>query len=115
MQGINYTLLGASLLNKIYFAGFNFCNVSYKLSLLHVMPMPAMVWNSVHKAATANCFRKAGFITNAIPAEEEEDHNDEVSCDAWSSLKEKLNIRSTFVEFVQADDALTSYRMLNFN
>jgi hypothetical protein len=71
--------------------------------------MLAMAWNLVGKDIIANCFRKVGFITNATPAIQNEDGDDEVSCDEWPKLQEKLNIRSTFEKFVQADDALPSY------
>jgi hypothetical protein len=48
-------------------------------------------------------------MTNAEPALQNEDGDDEVSCDEWPKLQEKLNIRSTFEQFVQADDALPSH------
>jgi hypothetical protein len=38
-----------------------------------------------------------------------------VSCDEWPKLQEKLNIRSTFEEFVQADDALPSHGDFNID
>jgi hypothetical protein len=82
---------------------------SYKMSLLDAVSMLAVAWNLIGKDIIANCFRKAGFITNAEPAIQNEDGDDEVSCDEWPKLQEKLNIRSTFEEFVQADDALTSH------
>jgi hypothetical protein len=41
---------------------------SYKISLLDAVSMLAMAWNLVGKDIIANCFRKAGFITNAEPA-----------------------------------------------
>jgi hypothetical protein len=71
--------------------------------------MLAMAWNLVGKDIIVNCCRKAGFITNAEPAIQNEDGDDEVSCDEWPKLQEKLNIRSTSEEFVQADDALPSH------
>lgn len=83
----------------------NFTQDDYRMSLLDAVSMLAVAWNSVGKCNITNCFRKAGFITNAEP-EEDEDGDDGVSCDAWSNLQEKLNIGSTFEEFVQADDAL---------
>jgi hypothetical protein len=71
--------------------------------------MLAMAWNLVGKDIIANCFRKAGFITNAEPPIQNEDGDDKVSCDKWPKLQEKLNIRSTFEEYVQADGALASH------
>jgi hypothetical protein len=50
--------------------------------------MLAMAWNSVGKDTTANCFRKAGFITNADSAKQYNDGDDKVSCNAWSKLQE---------------------------
>jgi hypothetical protein len=64
--------------------------------LLDAESMLAMAWNSVGKDNTANCFRKAGFITNAEPAKQDEGGGDKVSCDALSNVQEKLNIQSTF-------------------
>jgi hypothetical protein len=81
----------------------------YKMSLLAAVSMLAMTWNLVGKYIIANCFRKAGFLINAEPAVQNEDGDDEVSCDEWLKFQEKLNIRSTFEEFVQADDALPSH------
>jgi hypothetical protein len=52
------------------------------MSLLDVVTMLAMAWNSVSKDAIVNCFRKAGFITNADLAKQCEDVDNEVSCDA---------------------------------
>jgi hypothetical protein len=69
----------------------------------------------VGKYIIANCFRKAGFITNVEPAMQNEDGDDEVSCDEWPKLQEKLNIRSTFEEFVQADDTLPSHGECNID
>jgi hypothetical protein len=80
----------------------NYNEDRYKMSLLDAVSMLAMAWNSVGKDTIANCFGKAGFITNAEPAKQNADGDDEVSCDAWPNLQEKLNIRSTFEEFVQA-------------
>jgi hypothetical protein len=44
---------------------------SYKMSLLNAVSMLAVAWNSVGKDTVANCFRKAGFITNADPAKQD--------------------------------------------
>jgi hypothetical protein len=82
---------------------------SYKMSLLDAVSMLAMAWNLVGKDIIANRFRKAGFITNAEPAIQNEDGDDKVSSDEWPKLQKKLNIRSTFQKFVQADDALPSH------
>jgi hypothetical protein len=41
---------------------------SYKMALLDAVSMLAMAWNLVGKDIIANCFKKAGFITNAEPA-----------------------------------------------
>jgi hypothetical protein len=82
---------------------------SYKLSLLDAVSMLAMTWNLVGKDIIANCFRKAGSITNAQPAIQNGDGDGEISCDEWPKLKEKLSIRSTFEKFVQADYALPSH------
>jgi hypothetical protein len=79
---------------------------SYKMSLLDAVCMLAMAWKLVGKGSIPNCFRKAGFITNAEPPIQNEDGDDEVSCDEWPKLQEKLNIRSTLEKFVQEDDAL---------
>jgi hypothetical protein len=79
------------------------------MSLLDAVSMLAMVWNLVGKNIIANCFRKAGFITNTQPAIQNEDGDDKVNRDEWPKLQEKLNIRSTFEEFVQADNALPSH------
>jgi hypothetical protein len=49
--------------------------------------MLAMAWNSVGKDTTAKCFRKAGFSTNADPAKQHKDGDDNVSCTAWSNPK----------------------------
>jgi hypothetical protein len=68
---------------------------SYKMSLLDAVSMLAMAWNLIGKDTIANCFRKAGFITYAGPAIQNEDADDEVSCDEWPKHQEKLNIRST--------------------
>jgi hypothetical protein len=83
------------------------------MSLLDAAYMLAMAWNLVGKDIIANCFRKAGFITNSEPAIQNEDGDDEVSCDEWPKLQEKLNIRSTIEEFVQVYDALPSHREFN--
>jgi hypothetical protein len=80
----------------------------YKMSLLDAVSMLAMAWNLVGKDIIANCFRKAGFIINAEPAMQNEDGDDEVSCDEWPKLQEKLNMRPTFEKFVQADNAVPS-------
>jgi hypothetical protein len=40
---------------------------SHKMSLLDAVSMLAMAWNLVGKDIIANCFSKAGFITNAEP------------------------------------------------
>jgi hypothetical protein len=80
------------------------------MSLLDAVSMLAMAWNLVGKDIIANCFRKAGFITNAEPAIQNEDGDEEVSRDEWPKLQEKLNIRSTFEKFVEADYALPSHR-----
>jgi hypothetical protein len=88
---------------------------SYKMSLLDAVSMLAMGRNLIGKDIIANLFRKAGFITNAEPATQNEDGDDEVSCDEWPKLQEKLNIRSTFEEFVQADDALPSHGKFNID
>jgi hypothetical protein len=77
--------------------------------------MLAMASNLVGKDIFANCFRKAGFITNAEPAIQNEDGDDEVTCDEWPKLLEKLNIRSAFEEFVQANDALPSHGEFNID
>jgi hypothetical protein len=77
--------------------------------------MLAMGWNLVRKDIIANGFRKAGFITNSEPAIQNEDSDDEVSCDEWPKLQEKLNIRSTIEEFVQVDDALPSHGEFNID
>jgi hypothetical protein len=82
---------------------------SYKMFLLGAVSMLAMAWNLVGKDVIANCLRKAGFITNAEPAIQNKDGDDEVSCDEWPKLQEKLNITSTFEKIVQADDALPSH------
>jgi hypothetical protein len=82
---------------------------SYEMSLLDTVSMLAMAWNLVGKDIIANRFRKAGFITNEEPAMQNEDSDDEVGCGEGPKLQEKLNIRSTFEKFVQADDALPSY------
>jgi hypothetical protein len=79
------------------------------MSLLDAVSMLAMAWNLVGKDIIANYFRKAGFITNAEPAIQNEDDDDKISCDEWPKLLENLNIRSTFEKFVQADYALPSY------
>jgi hypothetical protein len=79
------------------------------MSLLDAVSMLAMAWNLIGKDIIANCFRKAGIITNAEPAVRNEDGDDKVSCDEWPKIQEKLNIGSTFGEFVQADDALPSH------
>jgi hypothetical protein len=68
---------------------------SYKKSLLDAVSMLAMACNLVGKDIIANCFRKAGFITNAEPVIQNKDGDDKVSCDEWPKLQEKLNIRST--------------------
>jgi hypothetical protein len=65
---------------------------SYKMSLLDAVSMLAMAWNLVGKDIITNCFRKAGSITNAEPAIQSEDGDDEVMCDEWPKLQEKLNI-----------------------
>jgi hypothetical protein len=88
---------------------------SYKMSLLDAVSMLAMAWNLVGKDIIANCFRKAGIITNAEPAIQNEDGDNEVSCDEWPKFQEKINIRSTFDEFVQADDALPSHVEFNID
>jgi hypothetical protein len=88
---------------------------SSKISLLDAVSMLAMAWNSVGKDTTANHFRKAGFITNAEPAKQDENSDDKVRCDAWSNLQDKLNIRPTFEEFVQADDALPAHGELHLD
>jgi hypothetical protein len=82
---------------------------SYKMALLDAVSILAMAWNLVGKGIIANCFRKAGFITHAEPAIQNEDDDDEVSCDEWPKLQEKPNIRSTSEELVQADGALPSH------
>jgi hypothetical protein len=82
---------------------------SYKMSLLNAVSMLAMAWNLVGKGIITNCFRKAGLITNAEPAIQNEDGDDEVSRDEWPKVQEKLNIRSTSEKFVQADNALPSH------
>jgi hypothetical protein len=80
------------------------------MSLLDAVSMLAMAWNLVGKYIIAKCFRKSGFITNAEPAIQNEDGDDKVSSDEWPKLQEKLNIKSTFEKFVQADDdALPSH------
>jgi hypothetical protein len=38
------------------------------MSLLGALSTLAVAWNLVGKDIIANCFRKAGFITNAEPA-----------------------------------------------
>jgi hypothetical protein len=53
---------------------------SYIMSLLDAVSVVAMAWNLVGKDIIANCFRKAGFITNAEPAIQNEDGDDEVNC-----------------------------------
>jgi hypothetical protein len=88
---------------------------SYKVSLLDAVSMLAMAWNLFGKDIIANCLRKAGFITNAEPAIPNGDGDDEVSCDEWPKLQEELNIRSTFEEFVQADEALPSHGELSID
>jgi hypothetical protein len=82
---------------------------SYKMSLLDAVSMLAMAWNLVGKDIIASFFRKTGFITNAEPAIQNEDGDDEVSCDEWPKLQEKLSTRSTSEKFVQADVALPSH------
>jgi len=84
----------------------NFTEDGCRMSLLDAVSMLAVAWNSVGRDTVASSFRKAGFSTTAEAAEQDGDGDGEVSCDAWSSLQEKLNIRSTFEEFVRADDAL---------
>jgi hypothetical protein len=79
---------------------------SYKMSFLDAVFVLAIASNSVGKDTIANCFREAGFITNTEPAKQDGDGGNKVSCDAWPNLWEKLNIRSTFEEFVRAYDAL---------
>jgi hypothetical protein len=86
---------------------------NYKMSLLDAVSMLAMAWNLIEKDIIATCFRKAGFITNAEPAIQQEDGDDEVSCDEWPKLQVKLSIRSTFEESVQANDALPSHGEFN--
>jgi hypothetical protein len=88
---------------------------SYKMSLLDAVSMLAMVWNLIGKDIIANYFRKAGFITNAEPAIQNEDRDGKVSCDEWPKLQEKLNIRSTSEKFVQADDTLPSHEEFNID
>jgi hypothetical protein len=63
---------------------------SYKMSLLDAVSMLAMAWNLVGKDIIASSFKKAGFITNAEPAIQNEDGDDEVSCDEWPKLQEKV-------------------------
>jgi hypothetical protein len=79
------------------------------MSLLDAVSMLAMAWNLVGKDIIASSFRKAGFITIAEPATQNEDGDNELSCDEWPKLQEKLNIRSTFEKFVQTDNALPSH------
>jgi hypothetical protein len=88
---------------------------SHKMSLLDAVSVLAMAWNLVGKDIIANCFRKAGFITNAEPAIQNENGDDEVSCDEYPKLQEKQSIRSTFEECVQADDALPSHGEFNID
>jgi hypothetical protein len=88
---------------------------SYKMSLLDAVSMLAMAWNLVGRDIIANCFRKVGFITNAEPAIQNEDGDNEASYDEWPKLQEELNIRSTFEKFVQADDALPSHGDFNID
>jgi hypothetical protein len=83
----------------------NFIEDSYKISSLDAASM-LMAWNSVCNKSTPHCSRKAGFIANAESEDKDEDGDDEARCDAWSNLKEKLNTRSTFGQFVEVDNAL---------
>jgi hypothetical protein len=76
------------------------------MSLLDAVFMLAMAWKWDHKETNASSFRKAGFITSAVPAEQAEDGDDEVSCGVWYNFQEKLNTRFTFDAFVQADNTL---------
>jgi hypothetical protein len=49
--------------------------------------MLAMAWNLVGKCIIANCFQKAGFITNAEPAIQNEDGDDKLMCDELPKLQ----------------------------
>jgi hypothetical protein len=69
------------------------------MSLLDAVFMLAMAWNLIGKDIIANCFRKAGFITNAECAIQNEDGDDKVSGDEWPKLQKELNIRYTFEKF----------------
>jgi hypothetical protein len=61
---------------------------NYKMSLLDAVSMLAMAWNLVGKDIIANCFRKAGFITDVVPAIQNVDSDEELSCDEWPKLQE---------------------------
>jgi hypothetical protein len=84
----------------------NLMEDSYKISSLDAASM-LMAWNSVCNKNTPHCSRKAGVITNAESEDKAKDGDDEARCDARSNLKEKLNIRSTFGQFVEVDNALS--------
>jgi hypothetical protein len=67
--------------------------------------MIAASWNAVSWETILNCYQKAGFF--ATPEPDNEDDDDlEVSPHILKDLKEKMNVRFAFEEYVDADDNL---------
>ena len=74
-QGMNRALKQKFCIRFVFrlLQRLNSSDDSYKMSLLDAVSMLAMAWNSVSKDIIANSFRKAGFLTNADPAEQDAD------------------------------------------
>ncbi|KAJ8884035.1 hypothetical protein PR048_015892 [Dryococelus australis] len=78
----------------------------YSVSLLDVIHMLAVSWDSLNHETIVNCFGKAGFGT--VPEElpvVSLDTVEEIDS-IWAEVKERLGVTSTFNDYVKEDDDL---------
>lgn len=79
---------------------------TYKINILDAICFLCSSWNCVSQQTIANCFRKAGFLNSDVVAVDDNEAEDDFLDTTWRDLQEKMNLTTSFNDFVSVDQEL---------